>query len=297
LKDLAPVGVSTYSRLNHLKRTIEALQKNTLATESEIYIFSDAPKKGDEEIVAKVREYIKTIKGFKEVYIFERITNSRIRNNRGGICELLNKYGRMIFLEDDIVTAPGFLQFMNDALSFYKNYSTILSVSGHTPNLSYFNNSFCNLYLSNRFHGWGVGFWYDKYNLIKDLPSWSEIKCDRQTIRNLKKMGSDMLSMVQNEADRRTDALDIKACYLCARYNFFNVLPTKTLVKNIGMDNSGVHCGNFDPYFNDILNDKKSFNMIKDLQIDHDALIEYKKFFSRKSLLLKILKHKIKCFW
>jgi hypothetical protein len=297
LKDLAPIGVSTYSRINHLKQTIEALQKNTLAKESEIYIFSDAPKKGDEEIVAKVREYIHTIDGFKKVHILERNTNSRVKNNRGGIRELLDKYGRMIFLEDDVATAPGFLQFMNDALNFYKNYSNILSVSGHTPNLSYFNDVFCDIYLSKRFHGWGVGFWHDKYNLIKDIPSWSEIKRDQQTIQNLKDMGRDMVSMIQSEADHRIDALDIKACYLCAKYGYTNVLPTKTLVKNIGMDNSGVHCSDCDPFFNDLLSNKRSFIMIEDLQIDYDALVEYKRFFSKKRPLLKILQQKIKRFW
>ena len=297
MKDLAPIGVSTYSRINHLKQTIEALQKNTLAKESEIYIFSDAPKKGDKEIVAKVREYIHTIDGFKRVYIFERDTNSRIINNRGGIRELLDKYGRMIFLEDDIVTAPGFLQFMNDALIFYKNYPKILSVSGHTPNLRYFNDSFCDVYLSKRFHGWGVGFWHDKYNLIKDLPSWSEIKRDQQTIQNLKNMGRDMMSMVHNEADRRIDALDIKACYLCAKYGYTNILPTKTLAKNIGMDNSGVHCSDYNLFFNDLLSNKILFNMIEDLQINGDALIEYKRFFSKKRPLLERLQRKIKRFW
>jgi len=294
LKDLAPIGVSTYSRINHLKQTIEALQKNTLAKESEIYIFSDAPKKGDEEIVGKVREYIYTIDAFKKVYIVERDTNSRIINNRSCIRELLDKYGRMIFLEDDIVTAPGFLQFMNDALNIYENHSNILSVSGHTPNLQYFNDSFCDVYLSKRFHGWGVGFWYDKYDLITYLPSWSEIKRDRQTILNLKNMGSDMVSMVKSEADHRIDALDIKACYLCAKYGYTNLLPTKTLVKNIGIDNSGAHCSDHDPFINDVSCNKILFHMKEDLQINNDALNEYKRFFSKKRPFLERLQKKIK---
>ena len=62
---LAPVGIATYSRLSHIKKTVESLQQNTLATQSELYIFSDAPKKCDEEIVLKIRKYIHTIKGFK----------------------------------------------------------------------------------------------------------------------------------------------------------------------------------------------------------------------------------------
>lgn len=296
MRNLAPIGVSTYSRINHLKQTIEALQKNTLAKESELYIFSDAPQPGDEEIVAMVRQYIHTIDGFKKVYIIERKTNGRVANNRGGIKQLLDEYGKMIFLEDDIVTAPGFLRFINDCLDFYNGYKNILSVSGHTPNLSYFNNSSCDVYLSKRFHGWGVGFWNNTFSLIKDIPPWSKIKQDYQTMQNLKNMGSDMLSMIQHESDRKIDALDIKACYFCTKYGYTNVLPTKTLVKNIGMDNSGVHCSNHNPFSNDLLSNKVLFNMIEELQIDNNALIEYKKFFSKKRPLLERLEQKIRRF-
>ena len=67
LNNLAPIGVFTYSRINHLRQTIEALKNNTLARESELYIFSDAAKPGDEDKILAVREYIHTINGFKSV--------------------------------------------------------------------------------------------------------------------------------------------------------------------------------------------------------------------------------------
>ena len=130
---LAPIGISTYCRLNHLKQTIIALQRNTLAKESELYIFSDAQKQGDEERVAKVREYIYTIDGFKKIHIVERKTNGRVANNRGGMKHLLEKYGKMIWLEEDIVTTSGFLQFVNEALEFYKDDERIISITGYSP--------------------------------------------------------------------------------------------------------------------------------------------------------------------
>jgi hypothetical protein len=269
-------------------------QKNTLAKESELYIFSDAPQPGDEKIVAKVREYIHTINGFKGIHIVERKNNDRVANNRGGIRQLLDEYGRMIFMEEDIVTAPGFLQFMNTCLNFYNGHKNILSVSGHTPNLNYFNNSVCDVYLSKRFHGWGMGFWNSTFSLIKEIPPWFKIKQNQKTIQNLKNMGSDMLPMIKNESNHRIDALDIKACYLCAKYGYVNVLPTKTLVKNIGMDGSGLHCSNYNPFQNDLLSTKVSFNMTEDLRIETNALIEYKKFFSKRSSIFERLQKKFK---
>lgn len=62
--NLAPIGISTRSRTHHLKQVIDALKKNLLASDSEVYIFSDAPKSGDKVIVGEVRKYIHTITGF-----------------------------------------------------------------------------------------------------------------------------------------------------------------------------------------------------------------------------------------
>ena len=111
--NLAPIGVSTYARLNHLRQTIEALKNNHLASESTLYVFSDAARPGDEEQVATVRSYLRTIDGFKEIHIVERATNGRLENSRGGLTWLLDHFGKTIFLEEDIVTAPGFLTYIN----------------------------------------------------------------------------------------------------------------------------------------------------------------------------------------
>lgn len=291
MSDLAPIAVSTYIRLSHLQQTISALQNNTLAKDSEVYMLSDAPKAGHENKVRVLRKYLQTITGFKKVHIIERKTNSRVENNRGGIKSLLNRFGRVIFMEDDIVTASGFIQFMNDALNFYEHQEDILSVSGHTPNLKIFRNSIEDVYLSKRFHGWGVGFWAEKYKYIQEIPAWSSIKNDKQLLQNLKKMGHDMITMIKREAIGNIDALDIKACYSCAKHGYTNLLPTKTLVKNIGMDCSGVHCGSYDPFFLNELNTKTNFQMINNIKISKTNLTHYRKFFSRKQQIINKLSY------
>jgi len=255
--DLAPIGLSVYIRLEHIKETVEALKKNTLAESSELYIFSDAPRKGDEEKVKIVRDYLKTIDGFKSITIFERKNNSRVINNRSGIKYLLDNYGKMIFLEEDIVTASGFLKFINGALEFYKDDETISCVSGFTPINHEIQQDF---YITPRYSGWGVGFWKDKYILITDLPKYENIRNDKKTYVALKKMGGDMLKMVKAESRKKIDALDIKACYFCAKENKYNILPSKTLVKNIGLDGSGLHCGVSSKYDDNSLSTKTDFN-------------------------------------
>jgi len=285
-KNLAPIALSTYSRINHLKQVIKALQKNTLAKESELYIFSDAPKLGDEEIVAKVRTYIHTINGFKEVHVIERVTNGRVANNRGGMKQLLDEYGKCIFMEDDIVTAPGYLTFINDALEFYKHEKKILSIAGFTPINHDIKNDF---YIFQRFVGWGFGIWKDRFDLIDYLPSYNNILKNKELYTSLINMGDDMIRMIKDESNRNIDALDIKACYLSAKNNLYNVIPSKTLVKNIGLDGSGVHCGISTQYEHLDLNMKINFNFSKNIEPNENILKKNFLLYKNKSLINKLL--------
>jgi hypothetical protein len=130
---LAPIVLFTYNRPWHLMQTVSALLKNSLVSESEIFIFSDGPKdENDESKVAEVRKYIKTIKGFKRIEIIERDKNWGLANNIiDGITKVVNQYGKVVILEDDLVTSPYFLKFMNDGLNIYEEEEKVISVHGY----------------------------------------------------------------------------------------------------------------------------------------------------------------------
>ena len=120
--EYSPILLFVFNRPNHVRRTIAALQRNTLAAESVLYIYSDAARTPEqEESVNEVRKYIHSINGFKEIHIIERKENWGLaRNIIDGVTTRVKEYGKVIVLEDDLVTAPYFLQFMNDALYIYK---------------------------------------------------------------------------------------------------------------------------------------------------------------------------------
>ena len=107
----APIALFVYNRLWHARQTVEALQNNELAGESDLIIFSDAAKGPDSSgAVQQVRSYIKTITGFRSVNIVERTQNMGLANSIiSGVTQLCSKYGRVIVLEDDMVTSPYFL--------------------------------------------------------------------------------------------------------------------------------------------------------------------------------------------
>lgn len=129
---LAPIIIFAYNRLIHLEKTVEALKNNELADESDLFIFSDGSKIENDESVKKVREYIKTIDGFKSVTIIEREKNLGLANSIiSGVTEIVNKFGKVIVLEDDLVTSKYFLRFMNDGLNFYENEEKVISIHGY----------------------------------------------------------------------------------------------------------------------------------------------------------------------
>lgn len=242
---LAPIGVSTYKRLGHLKRTILALQNNRLAEESDLYIFSDHPRKGDEKEVIELRRYLKTIRGFARLEIIERDSNDRIKNNRGGMKLLLDNYSKIIFLEEDIVTAPGFLSFMNGALTHYEHYENVLSISGYTHPFLVPKKFRPDCFFLGRFSAWGFGTWESKFDPFgfsldnKNIPKNIDSK---EFKKFYSKSGSDLLEFIQHEISGSIDALDVKVMYHMLEKNQITIYPKKSLVRNIGNDGSGLHC-------------------------------------------------------
>ena len=124
---VAPILLFVYNRPEHTRRCIESLLKNSLASESPLFIYADGAKdSAQQEAVNEVRNYIRTIQGFQQITLMERNENWGLaRNIIDGVTTQVNQYGKVIVLEDDLVVAPYFLQFMNDALETYKDEPNI----------------------------------------------------------------------------------------------------------------------------------------------------------------------------
>ena len=127
----APIALFTYNRADHTQSAVESLLRNTEASQSDLFVFSDGPKNETKiEGVKQNREYIHTITGFKSVTIVERESNWGLSKSLiAGITELTDKYGRVIVVEDDLIVSPYFLKYMNDALEKYKDDDRVASIS------------------------------------------------------------------------------------------------------------------------------------------------------------------------
>ena len=169
---LAPIAIPVYTRIDHFKKCILALQENEMSCESDLFIYSDAASSSiDIEGVDKVRNFSQNIEGFKTVTLINREINyGGFLNAEHAQEEITLRYGNSIFLEDDIIVSKSFLKFMNDALFLYKDNPLIQSVSGfNVPNIS----SVDKIMLSKFFSGWGVGMWAhkDPFNSLKIMKS------------------------------------------------------------------------------------------------------------------------------
>ncbi len=175
-KRLAPVAIFVYNRLRNTVQTIEALRNNYIAKNTDIFIFSDAPKnQKNEKSVNAVRNYIKTVTGFKSVNIIERNENFYIeRNIISGVTEIINKYGKIIVLEDDGVSTKSFLTFMNEALDYYEKIEKVMHIATFTfiKMPDNYNKTFLWSYSENTGGGWAT--WKNRWDKFYWFKSENE---------------------------------------------------------------------------------------------------------------------------
>lgn len=246
----APIALFVYNRPWHVRQVVEALQKNEQAAESDVYIFSDAPKYPEAIFaVQEVRDYIRTVKGFKSVSIIERKENAGLANSIiEGVTKICNEYGRVIVLEDDLITAPYFLRFMNDALKMYEFDERVVGVHGYMfPVRAALPETF---FLRGA-NSWGWATWSRAWKLFE--PDGEKLLAglrDRNLTRQFDMNGScSYIQMLEHQIAGRNDSWAIRwRASVFLAIDGLTLFPGESLVQNIGFDSSGVHCDNSDVY-------------------------------------------------
>ncbi|MDX4069418.1 glycosyltransferase family protein [Aliarcobacter skirrowii] len=257
MNNLAPIGIITYSRIDHLKKTINSLKKNNLAKYSQLYIFLDAPRTGDEDKVDIVRKYIHTIKGFNEVHIIERELNNLVMNSRLGLKYLLDNYGKCIFMEDDNVVSERFLQYMNDALEFFKNDKSIFAINAYNIPTTMSNTTLSSSFFKSRlFNAWGYATWKDRglLDVLQYYGQYTEIIKNKTLYQEIIKTYPLLIGVLKKIHDGVRDAGDSKLTFHLIKNNLYVIKPFISFVNNIGHDGSGVNCNISNRYNNNELN-------------------------------------------
>jgi len=275
----APIVLFVYNRPHHTRHTVEALQANELASDSDLYVYSDGAKSPkDADAVKGVRDYIATVTGFKSVHISEREENYGLaRNIIEGVTSIVNKYGRVIVLEDDIVSSPFFLRFMNDALDFYADEKKVWHISGW--NYSIDTKGLGDVFLWRAMNCWGWATWADRWQFFEKDTEALIKKFSNADIRRFNLDGAN--NFFGQVMSNKKNKLNTWAVYWYA--SIFNnnglcVNPVMSYVNNIGHDGSGVHCKT-NNVFTSILNEKRSVVFTTEIFENKIALSRIARFY------------------
>jgi sulfatase maturation enzyme AslB (radical SAM superfamily) len=266
LDNHAPIVLFVYNRPWHTQQTIEALQKNELAKESELFIYSDEAKNDeDKKSVNEVREYICNIDGFKNVNVIKQSTNQGLANSIiKGVTEIVNKYGKIIVLEDDLVTSPYFLKFMNEALKRYKDEKKVWHISGWNYPID--TDELSDTFFWRYMNCWGWATWSDRWqhyekNIDKTIKAFSKDDVERFNLDGT----VDFWNQVLMNKKGKINTWAIFWATTIFQHNGLCLNPSKTFVINIGQDGSGLHSSDYDIY-------KSALSMNNNIKFSSDII-------------------------
>lgn len=289
---LAPIYITVYERLDKLKACVESLQKCYLASESTLYILSDAAsKESDKKIVEEVRAYINTITGFKEIKkIFPEKNLFTQNKTRSIYIEILERHGSIIRMEDDIVVSPLYLDYLNRALEYYKDDKQILAICSYNLPFKMPKTYRKDVYLGKRFSPWGYAIWKDRYDNV-DLTKkdrFSELMQNKELMKKAKSIGNDYVLLVKLDSEGIINAGDVRFCFHQLKNNLYCIFPRVSLSKNIGFDGSGMHCGITDR-FNVVIDERQNYSIQfpKDLKENKTILNRFRKFQNNQEQFVK----------
>lgn len=241
---LAPIVLFVYNRPWHTQQTVEALLNNDLANESDLFIYSDAAK-NDTTVVAveNVRDYLKQIIGFKNITIIERDKNWGLADSIiDGVTTLINQYGKIIVLEDDLITSPYFLKYMNDALTLYKDENRVKHISAYNLPISTKNLSETFFYRASSCWGWAT--WNDRWSFFeKDTDNLLKLFTLRDIYHFNLNGSNDFWGHIIANKQKKINTWAIFWYATIFLEQGLCLHPAVSLVSNVGHDGSGIHCG------------------------------------------------------
>jgi hypothetical protein len=274
--NFSPIIIFVYNRLHHLDTLFNSLQKNDLFKKSKVIVFSDGAKNQiDKEKIDKVRELLKKRLIPQNSEIIENNVNLGLsRNVIGGLNKTFQIYDRAIILEDDLELSPFFLNYMNDALNLYATSENVASISGYMYPIEpkKFSNNYFFLKL---IESWGWGTWKRAWNIFENDSLQLKKKIDEKQLANEFNFesGISYYKMLTDNINGLNDSWAVRWYASIFLKNMNTLFPSKSFVKNIGVDDSGEHCSYTTVYDTSVNFDYKKLEKNHSLESLSDRLV------------------------
>jgi hypothetical protein len=288
MQNLAPVALFVYNRPEHTRRTLNYLQKNLLADESRLFIFSDGPKTdADQPRVDQVRQLIREVSGFKSVKVINRKQNMGLANSIiSGVTQLINEYGKVIVFEDDLLSSPYTLQYFNEALTKYAAEDKVMHIGAYMFELG--DKTLPETFFYRMATSWGWATWARAWqNFEPDIDKLIQ-QFTAPQINSFSIDGTmNFWKQVQEFKAGKNNSWAIRWYASIFLKGGLSLNPSRSLVHNIGHDGTGVHSNIENTYKVKIAQKiiKKFPALIEENQQAHLAIRHFLK--NRKGSLLK----------
>ena len=244
MKYRTPVMVVAFNRPGMLKETLSNLSRCENLDDREIHLYVDGPRNVADE--SKINAVIEVAKEWgADLKIKRRNTNlGGVPNMIAAVSEMLEQYGRVIIIEDDILVSRSFLTFMDAALARYENNSKIWAINGYVdPKMTMPRLYKKDYFLAPRHSAWGWGTWKDRWAAVDfEIKDWTMRRSDESLVRELNVAGGDIVKMLDAEAAGELNAWDVQCTYYMRKNGLYTLRPRLTMTKNNGFGTECEHC-------------------------------------------------------
>lgn len=239
----APIAVFGWRRPDHLARTLEALSACPEARSASVFIFLDGPKDDTQEHECFLtRQVARSDWLFARTKVVERTTNLGLSNSiLTGVDKVLSEHEMVVVVEDDVLVSPVFLTYMNKALQAFRSEERVASIHGYVYPLD---EPILEPFFLRGADCWGWATWKRAWTTFERDPNvLIQLLEDRGLLQAFDYDGkAGFRRMLQQTASGEIDSWAVRWHASCFVRDLLTLYPGQSLVENIGLDGSGVHC-------------------------------------------------------
>ncbi len=238
----APIAVFLYNRPDHARRLFASLRDCPEFFSSPLHVFCDGPRTADQAPAVRATRAAARELAPPDAVFHERDRNAGLAGSlTAGITRLTGDYGRVIVLEDDLELSPVALTYFNIALDRYVDEERVMHISGYMfptghelPELFFYREMSC----------WGWATWKRAWRHFEPdsrrslLEIWRAGRAREFNINDTIKF--DKALHAHWREGRDSWAVRWYASAFLRRGLALH--PARALVRNTGLDGSGVHC-------------------------------------------------------